>query len=70
MGVMAEIGQMRLKNHYKFPLVGIAPEELVTWPDGPQGTKFLWMGKKRWQLEPQWRPGATKLKVDGSCPLV
>jgi hypothetical protein len=54
MGVMAEIGQMRLKNHYKFPLVGIAPEELVTWPDGPQSTKFLWMGKKRWQLEPHY----------------
>ena len=54
MGVMAEIGQMRLKNHYKFPLVGIAPEELVTWPDGPHGTKFLWMGKKRWQLEPHY----------------
>jgi hypothetical protein len=54
MGVMAEIGQMRLKNHYQFPLVGIAPEELVTWPDGPQGVKFLWMGKKRWQLEPHY----------------
>lgn len=52
MGVMAEIGQMRLKNHYKFPLVGMAPEELVTWPDGPHSAKFLWMGKKRWQLEP------------------
>jgi TRPM family ion channel len=52
MGVMAEIGQIRGLNHYKFPLVGIAPEELVTWPGGPHGTKFLWWGKKRWQLEP------------------
>jgi hypothetical protein len=52
MGVMAEIGQMRSQNYYKFPLVGIAPEKLVTWPDGPHGVKFLWMGKKRWQLEP------------------
>jgi hypothetical protein len=54
MGVMAEIGQMRLKNHYKFPLVGVAPEELVTWPDGPHSTKFLWWGKQRWQLEPHY----------------
>jgi hypothetical protein len=51
MGVMAEIGQTRLKNHYKFPLIGIAPEKLVTWPDGPHGANFLWLGKKRWQLE-------------------
>lgn len=29
MGVMAEIGQIRERNRYKFPLVGIAPEELV-----------------------------------------
>lgn len=50
MGVMAEIGLLRNKNHYKFPLVGVAPEELVTWPDGPSSTKFLWWGKKRWLL--------------------
>jgi hypothetical protein len=50
MGVMAEIGQIRNQNSYKFPLVGIAPEELVTWPDGPQSTKFLWWGKQRWKL--------------------
>jgi hypothetical protein len=51
MGVMAEIGQIRGLNHYKFPLVGIAPEELVAWPGGPHSTKFLWWGNKRWQLE-------------------
>jgi hypothetical protein len=51
MGVMAEIGHMRWENHYKFPLVGITPEELVSWPDGPRSTKFLWWGKQRWQLE-------------------
>ena len=51
MGVMAEIGQLRWKNRYKFPLMGVAPEELVTWPDGPRSTKFLWWGTKRWQLE-------------------
>jgi hypothetical protein len=51
MGVMAEIGQIRSHNGYKFPLVGITPEELVTWPGGPHNPKFLWMGKQRWQLE-------------------
>src|SRR5512147_2565692 len=51
MGVMAEIGQIRSQNGYKFPLVGVTLEELVTWPGGPLNTKFLWMGKQRWQLE-------------------
>lgn len=50
MGVMAEIGQVRWQNGYKFPLIGIAPEELVTWPGGPRSTKFLWWGKQRWAL--------------------
>jgi len=54
MGVMAEIGQIRSRNGYKFPLVGITPEELVTWPGGPQNAKFLWLGKQRWQLEPHY----------------
>ena len=51
MGVMAEIGQIRSQNGYKFPLVGVMPEELVTWPGGPLNTKFLWLGKERWELE-------------------
>ena len=51
MGVMAEIGQIRWQNRYKFPLVGVTLEELVTWPGGPRSTKFLWWGKQRWQLE-------------------
>jgi len=51
MGVMAEIGQMRQQNHYKFPLIGITLEEMVTWPGGPHSTKLLWWGKQRWQLE-------------------
>ena len=50
MGVMAEISQIRWEKHYKFPLVGIAPEELVAWTGGKRNTKFLWWGKKRWQL--------------------
>lgn len=54
MGVMAKIGQIRWKSGYTFPLVGIAPEELVTWSGGPRSTKFLWWGKKRWQLEPHY----------------
>ncbi|HET9587572.1 MAG TPA: hypothetical protein VFO91_02175 [Anaerolineales bacterium] len=52
MGIMAEIGQIRGRNGYKFPLVGVTPEEKVTWPGGPRSTRFLWWGKKRWQLEP------------------
>ena len=54
MGVMAEIGQTRWRNRYNFPLVGITPEELATWPGGPRSTKFLWWGKQRWQLEPHY----------------
>jgi hypothetical protein len=48
------MGQMRRESGYTFPLVGIAPEALVTWADGPQSTKFLWWGTKRWQLEPHY----------------
>lgn len=54
MGVMAEIGQIRSQNGYTFPLVGITLEDLVTWPQGPKSTKFLWWGKQRWQLEPHY----------------
>jgi len=54
MGVMAAIGQVRSQNGYTFPLIGITLEDLVAWPDGPQSTKFLWWGIKRWQLEPHY----------------
>jgi hypothetical protein len=54
MGIMAEIGRVRSKSAYTFPLVGMAPEELVTWADGPASTKKLWWGKQRWQLEPHY----------------
>jgi len=54
MGVMAEMGQIRWKSGYTFPLVGVAPEALVTWTDGPHSTKFLWWGTRRWQLEPHY----------------
>lgn len=54
MGIMAEIGQIHSQRGYTFPLVGITPEELVTWKDGPPSNKFLWWGKQRWQLEPHY----------------
>ena len=54
MGVMAEMGQIRARKGYKFPLVGVAPEAMVTWPDGPHSGKFLGWGEKRWQLEPHY----------------
>jgi hypothetical protein len=54
MGVMAEIGQVHSRKGYTFPLLGITPEDLVTWKDGPSSTKFLWWGKQRWQLEPHY----------------
>ena len=54
MGIIAEIGQIRSGSGYKFPLVGVTPEELVTWPGGPHSGKFLGWGEKRWQLEPQY----------------
>jgi len=54
LGVMSEIGQVCWKSEYTFPLVGVAPEELVTWSRGPRSTKFLWWGKKRWQLDPHY----------------
>jgi len=64
MGVMAEIGMVRWQKKYKFPLVGVAPKELVAWPGGQRDTKFLWWGKQRWQLAPHYShfmlvPGST-----------
>ena len=47
MGVMAAIGRIRTQNSYRFPLIGITPESLVTWPNGPQSKRFLWWGTKR-----------------------
>ncbi len=57
MGIMAEIGLARSKSAFTFPLVGIAPEELVTWADGPASAKKSWWGKKqRWQLAASLHP--------------
>jgi len=54
MGVMAQIAQLRSEKHYAYPLIGITPEALATWPDGPHSTNFLRWGGKRWQLEPHY----------------
>lgn len=54
MGVMAAMGQIRSQKGYKFPLVGVVPEAMVTWPGGPHSGKFLGWGEKRWQLEPHY----------------
>lgn len=51
-GIVASIGQIRGREHYQFPLLGIAPVGTVTWPDGPNSNQFLWWGKERVPLEP------------------
>ncbi len=51
-GVMAAIGISRGRNGYQFPLVGIAPEGSVTWPEGPRSSNALPTGNDREQLEP------------------
>jgi len=51
-GVMAMIGEMRASQRSKFPLVGIAPENLVTWPGGPQDIQPALPEGKRAPLQP------------------
>jgi hypothetical protein len=51
MGVMAAIGKSRGRNGFQFPLVGIAPEGIVTWPEGPRNVYVLPLGNEREQLE-------------------
>lgn len=41
-GVMGAIGQVRAQGKHSFPLIGIAPESRVSWPDGPRNRHFLW----------------------------
>jgi hypothetical protein len=52
MGVMALIGEVRIQHKYQFPLVGITPESLVTWPGGPRSFRFLWWGNEKYDLAP------------------
>lgn len=51
-GVMASIGKARGRNGFQFPLIGIAPEGSVTWPEGPRSGSILPAGNEREQLEP------------------
>jgi predicted Rossmann-fold nucleotide-binding protein len=51
-GVMAAIGKSRGRNGYQFPLIGVAPEGIVTWPDGPRNGMPAMPGSEREQLEP------------------
>jgi predicted Rossmann-fold nucleotide-binding protein len=50
-GVMAAIGKARGRNGYQFPLIGVAPEGIVTWPDGPKNGMPVLSGNEREQLE-------------------
>lgn len=51
-GVMAAIGKARGRNGFLFPLIGIAPEGSVTWPEGPRNAGMLPSSNEREQLEP------------------
>jgi hypothetical protein len=51
-GVMAAIGKARVRSGFQFPLVGIAPEGSVTWPEGLRSGNLLPTGGEREQLEP------------------
>jgi hypothetical protein len=50
-GVMACIGQARIQGKYKFPLVGVAVENLVTWPGWHEAEIPFTKQQKRWPLE-------------------
>lgn len=51
-GVMSAIGKSRGQNGYQFPLIGIAPEGIVTWPEGPKNGTLVLPGNEREPLEP------------------
>ena len=51
-GVMSAIGKARGWNGFQFPLIGIAPEGSVTWPEGPRSGTPVPTGGEREQLEP------------------
>lgn len=50
-GVMAAIGKARGRGGYQFPLIGIAPEGTVTWPEGPRTAAPLLPNHEREELE-------------------
>jgi TRPM family ion channel len=51
-GVISAIGRARGRSGLQFPLIGIAPEGSVTWPEGPRGGNLLPTGGERELLEP------------------
>ena len=51
-GIMSAIGKSHVRNGYQFPLIGIAPEGIVTWPEGPRTGILITPGNEREQLEP------------------
>ena len=50
-GVINAVGKSRGRNGYQFPLIGIAPEGIVTWPEGPRNGMLVLPGNEREQLE-------------------
>ena len=50
-GAMAAVGQAHAQKESHCPLIGIAPENLVSWPNGPQEKGFLFWKKRRGPLE-------------------
>jgi hypothetical protein len=63
-GVMAWMGQARARAGYRFPLMGVAAEGVVTWPGGPEEntrthldpnhTHFILVPGNRWGDESPW----------------
>ncbi len=63
-GVMAWMGQARAQAGYRFPLIGVAAEGVVTWPGGPEEnvrthlepnhTHFILVSGNRWGDESPW----------------
>jgi hypothetical protein len=51
-GVMSAIGRARGRSNFQFPLIGIAPEGSVTWPEGLRGGSLIPVTGEREQLEP------------------
>jgi hypothetical protein len=63
-GVMAWMGQARAQAGYRFPLIGVAAEGVVTWPGGPEEnvrtqlepnhTHFILVSGNHWGDESPW----------------
>jgi hypothetical protein len=51
-GVMSAIGKTRGRSGFQFPLIGIAPEGSVTWPEGTRSGGLIPVTSDREQLEP------------------